>query len=167
MDRKNGLNITDKMGGAEKPYISKVWTDEEIQERLEDYSTVDPDLWKKLRPNLHIRYFTKGTPPKFHPGGFVKTNPHFIHGDEKKPFIHMCNGFNAGAANWIVAYEDIEAIYFKRSFEFDIIHSEINGIVAKFNENFKKIKQHNIDTDARLSTLTDRITECLSLLKHK
>ena len=79
----------------------------------------------------------------------------------------MCNGFNAGAANWIVAYEDIEAIYFKRSFEFDIIHSEINGIVAKFNENFKKIKQHNIDTDARLSTLTDRITECLSLLKHK
>jgi hypothetical protein len=148
MDRQRFLGIADKMGGGEKTQVATMWTEDDIKEKLQDYVILPFEFWERLRPGQHIRYFTKGPPSKFNSGGFISVNPHTLHGKDK-PFILLRNSFKGGVS-WVVAYEDIEALYFKKTFEYDLVQLQLAEKISKINDNFKKLKQRLDDIDARL-----------------
>lgn len=148
-----------KIGGtrikADNKPKRRIYSEADIQAKLEGYINVHRSLWDRIPTGAHVRYFKKhGTSriDKFRPGGFVKSHYTDKNG---KPFIMLENKPGHGAdnkdyASFPVAYEDIDELWKKydnRSF------IEMHLISISLAQKKKQID----DLTARVTKLEQRL----------
>lgn len=135
-----------------KNYIKKVYSADEIKEKLENYIRVD-DL-ADVSLNTHMRYFTVKTDDKggsvteFHPGGFLKNKNNF------KKYIYLTNG----KVDWPVQ-TDSAVFYRKKSYE--ELKEMYEKQLQENNNKIKKLKEKIKEKDDKIRKLKEYINNKL------
>ncbi len=146
----------------DRQILARTFTPEEQAEKLTGYIEIAKKNWSRVGYHSHVRYYTRdgGTDEaKFNSGGFVAKNPHLLkpNGDTvEKEFIKLQNGFYPkaqGYAEWIVAYEDIVALYVRCDAATLELFETMRASVTGLNENIKKLAAYAEGLSKRLEKL--------------
>lgn len=157
---RNPYDLARRGGGPAAPAAARVWTPEEIAEKLKGYLEVPPAYWELVRAGTHMRYFTKAE--GFRPGGFVEQNPvgraakDADAGAELKKVMRLRNGFNdkaPGYASWAVAYDDLDKVFVKLEAGALALLQILESAITKLNENIRRIAEHSKQLERRLTKL--------------
>jgi hypothetical protein len=145
---------------AGPPPPPRVWSEEEIKQKLAGYILIPPHLWEQIRYGTHVRYFDKTR--GFRSGGFVVRNPieSAKPGAAPKRYMKMQNGYNDKArgkhAEWLCCYDDIERIYVKPDATTLAILQTLEQAVAGLNANNRKLAEYAKKLEARVAALEQR-----------
>jgi hypothetical protein len=146
----------------DRPILARTFTPEEQAEKLTGYIEIAKKNWPRIGYHSHVRYYTNpgGTGEvKFNSGGFVAKNPYSVkpNGEAaEKEFIKLQNGFYPkaqGFAEWIVAYEDIVALYVRCDAAALELFETMRASVAGLNDNIKKLAAYTEGLSKRLEKL--------------
>lgn len=122
-------------------YPKKIYTEEEIKEKLEGYIKVPRSQYQNLRHNNHIRYFK--IDGSFNGGGFV--NMPFVEGKkEDKGYMQLkSNLFNSKKGLvWMVDYDNVKELYVQTSPDLKFFKKELEKRDQDVKEGFEKIAMH-------------------------
>lgn len=141
----NPFDLSSKAGraGPGRPYHPTVYTAEEQAERLENYITIPKEHWALVHYGRHVRYITRAG--AFRIGGFVARNPFDTASKGstvKKRYIKLQNGFNPRANNyaeWLVAYEDLAALYVKPDAVSMTVQKNVEDALRTLNANVSQL----------------------------
>lgn len=143
------------------------WGPAEVKERLRGYVEVSRKHWPNVSYGTHVRYREKAG--AFRPGGFVLKNPFDTKvrgGAEEKRFLKLQNGFNKAAQGhkeWIVAYEDIEALYSKADGATLTVREEYQRTASQLGENDKRLREYVVGLQQRTAALEKMVKRLESL----
>jgi hypothetical protein len=145
------------------PRKKREYTAEEQKEKLNNYIEVRPNRWGLIRYNTHVRYY--GVDGKFRAGGFVLKNPFVTTpagSTQEKTFLLLRNGFLPkvkGYATWLVAYEDIQALYMKPPAESLEILGKLQDAIIGLNRNDKELAKHARELEIRIAALEHQLAQ--------
>lgn len=146
----------------DRQILARTFTPDEQAEKLTGYIEIAKKNWPRIGYHCHVRYYTNdgGTGDvKFNSGGFVAKNPYLTkpNGDTaEKEFIKLQNGFYPkaqGFAEWIVAYEDIAALYVRCDAAELELFETMRASVTGLNDNIKKLAAYAEGLSKRLEKL--------------
>ncbi len=149
---------------------NKIYTPEEIRDKLNGYTLVPKKDLESIPSGSHVRYIRSDG--VFRAGGFVTCNPG-ISSAEKGGGLYMVlrNDIRSkavGLVTWTVYYDDLKEVYVKNSFgsaEVDIkiknlaeaiertekrmddIISAVNRNILKLNDKIKKLERSMVNDD--------------------
>jgi hypothetical protein len=186
-DTSNPFSISHKknISSPRRKSPSSVWSEEDINSKLQGYLEISDDLWTNVKYGSHIRYINKNN--EFKTGGFVLKNPIELNKQsdsgkdaskdagkdaskdagkdagkdtsiESKPAFLLQSNFDKSSSNyltWFVQYSDIKKLYLKVDASVRLLVSSLELTIDGVNNNMKKISQYIKKIDARVSALED------------
>lgn len=140
--------------GSKPLYPPKVFTKEEINNKIKDYIIIEECFWKRLPKGSHIRYLRHDG--KFRTGGFVK-----VFNKDKTIIIleTRVNGNNKtpGYMSYGVKLQDLKIIWKKLSYFNSIELTKINQDLLLFSKKINKLESENKDFKKIIGNLYNRI----------
>ena len=122
-------------------YTRRVYTPDEIKERLVGYIKVPRSQYSNLRYNSHVRYYRSDG--SFCGGGFVNLS-HRPGKDEDKEYMQLkSNMFNGKKGmSWMLDYDNIKELYVQESAELTYYKKRLKSIESQTQDGFDKITLH-------------------------
>ena len=158
---KNPFELEGREGGGPgRPVMGRMWTAEEVAEKLGGYLEVPPEYWEQIRFGTHVRYFSKTE--GYRPGGFVSRNPFDVKpkgGTVEKRYMRLQNGFNPkdkGYVSWIVDYESLAKVYLKPDAGVMVMMKSLEIAVQGLNANVRKVAEYAKKLEQRVAALERR-----------
>lgn len=162
--------------GSVTPFVAKVYTLEEIKEKLRGCVKISNEKWDTIEYGTQIRYFKKNG--DFKAGGYV-VGSNKITKEGKKYFL--LRGGKYGGKNsvmWSLYYDDITKLFIQPSTETILIRDELKkkanaddvqdafnkvaSMLKKYSSRLKKLE--SMDDNASVAT---GVTVMSDFLKHK
>jgi hypothetical protein len=138
----------------------KIFTEDEIKNRLTDYFKVPRELWKSIPPRSHVRYFVKDRDDaslnaRFRVGGFVT----YIKSDEDAEYFGLERDLMNGANNarWSVQFADVDTIWKKYARESIVELQMIFESLLQKKEQIEALERSVAALDARLARIEPRM----------
>ena len=164
----------------EKPYKykKKIYSAKEIEEKLENYISIEPKLWSRLERPEYIRYFKSkpNDPPfsieeykdVFNVGGFLVTIKTIQNEDgTEKKYLILSRNPPPSKNTWMINFNTIKKLYRKRN---DIIKPEMTEFATKVQD-YQQVadKNQNILQNSIIKTKQDIISmkEDINIIKEQ
>lgn len=133
-------------------YVKKIYTEEEIRDKLRDYIFVPKDQYKNLRFNSHVRYYKSDG--SFNGGGYINLTAKEGK-DEGKTYMQLkSNIYNAKKGiSWMVDYDNIDKLYVQASPDLLEYKKYCRALEDYMRDGFGKIGTYLGKLDKRIKRL--------------
>lgn len=154
----------------------KVYTEKEIEEKLQGYIPVLKNRLDTLEFNSHIRYYK--TNGEFKCGGFIYLNPKTTKEGETFMVLKSDKFRSKGAVMWSLYYKDIKKLYVKTGMDYQIMDLKLkqrdketqeafNKVAAYIKKIYTRIKKIEQNTNDDTASVASGVTYMSDFLKHK
>ena len=122
-------------------YTRKIYTPDEIKDRLRGYIKVPKGQYNNIRYNSHVRYYRADG--SFSGGGFVNLSHRPGKDDDKEYMQLKSNMFNGKKGlTWMLDYDNIQELYVQESAELTYYKKQLKNVESQTQEGFNTITDH-------------------------